>query len=127
MVNLFNNLGIAVRDKGYLRNALVMRLGDVETVNIKAAPAEKSCHTCEYSKSIFDQNGKNVSFFWIHFFIVFSAGCYATLSVIGFQLRGLRGTIHSLAGYRLSVVDFQLRGFRLTKEIRRNVQAKHLL
>ena len=54
VVDLFNNLGIAVCDKGYLRNASVMRLGDVEAINIKAAPTEKSRDAREDSESIFD-------------------------------------------------------------------------
>ena len=46
VIDLFNNLGIAVCDKGYLGDTFVMRLGDVKTVNIKAASAEKSCDAC---------------------------------------------------------------------------------
>ena len=54
VVDLFNDLCVTVRDEGYLRDAFVMRLGDVKTVDIKAASAEKSRNTGEDSESVFD-------------------------------------------------------------------------
>ena len=105
VVDLFNDLCIPVRDKGYLRNASVMRFGDVETVDIKAASTEEACNTGKDSKSVFDQNGKNVSFFWIHSLMVFGSPAAQTF------------------GYRLSVKEeFVKRG--KSAEIRRNPQ-KH--